>query len=343
MCQAFANAGHDVTLFARPGETVGNVFEFYGVTPNFEVVTTAARGSRRIREWTHAALTARKLNRRTFDLIYGRSLPALATAARGDTPFIYEAHQPASLTGRVVEHVLFRRDNLVQCVFISESLRRAYLERFAQLRQVETLVAHDATNVAPMKQQEANAEPKSERLRVGYCGSFYPGRGIEIICALARHVPEFEFHMCGGSTDEVNKCKALVSGCRNMKFQGFLPPAHTQAWQESMDVLVAPYQMSVPTVEWMSPLKVFEYMATGKAIIASDLPALREILEDGSNALLVPASDIRSWADALRRLSDARLRTALGQHAVNDVRESYTWDLRAQAVLSVLPVSATAA
>jgi glycosyltransferase involved in cell wall biosynthesis len=338
MCQAFANAGHDVTLFARPGDPSQDHFDFYGVAPIFEIVKTSALGPRRVRDWVYAGLTAREFNRRApFDLIYGRSLPALAITARRNIPFIYEAHQPASLTGRAVERLLFCRDNLVRCVFISEGLRTAYFERYAQLRRVETLVAHDGTTVSSTQSNQTLINADSTRLRVGYCGSLYSGRGIEIICALAGEMPDLDFHICGGSSDEVNRCRAMAADCRNITFHGFLPPSQTRAWQTSMDVLLAPYQLSVPTVQWMSPLKIFEYMASGKAIIASDLPALREVFADGHNSLLVSPNNIPAWVEALKRFSDFNLRTVLGQQAFDDLCASYTWSLRAQVVLRPLP------
>ncbi len=77
----------------------------------------------------------------------------------------------------------------------------------------------------------------------------------------------------------------------------------------SYDVLIAPYQEKVcvhggggDVATWMSPLKIFEYMAAGRPIVASDLPVLREILEDGRNALLVSPGDVDAWCIALNKL-----------------------------------------
>ena len=68
-----------------------------------------------------------------------------------------------------------------------------------------------------------------------------------------------------------------------------------------------PYQRNVSigikgsnTADWMSPLKLFEYMSSGVPIISSDLPVLREILEDRRNALLVPPKNFDSWDEALK-------------------------------------------
>ena len=334
MCRAFAGAGHDVTLFSRPGTDDRDDYEYHGVDHVFDIVKSPAFGTPWIREWRYARATRKEmLQREPFDLIYGRHLPSLALAARGDTPFIYEAHQPASRTGKAVEQILFRRRNLARVVFISEALRQVYVSRYTHLSAEMTIVAHDAAPPPPSQPGRFRASTHNGRLQVGYSGSLYSGRGIDVIAALARRMPRIDFHICGGSTEEVGECRRHASDCVNLTFHGFLPPSQIGTWQDSMDVLLAPYQVAVPTVAWMSPLKIFEYMASGKPIIASDLPVLREVLTHGKTALLVQADDILAWVDALQQLRHPEIRASLGQQAKEMLRLLYTWDHRAGRVL----------
>ena len=79
-------------------------------------------------------------------------------------------------------------------------------------------------------------------------------------------------------------------------------------------------------------MKIFEYMAAAKPIIASDLPVLREVLND-SNAILVDPEDIDAWRDALAALRDPKRREQLGRKAHDDFLRSYTWQARASRVL----------
>ena len=84
----------------------------------------------------------------------------------------------------------------------------------------------------------------------------------------------------------------------------------------------------------MSPIKVFEYMASRKPILCSDLPVLREVLRDEENALLLPPREPEAWAAALVRLkSDNALADRLALAAVHDFREHYTWQGRARRIL----------
>jgi YD repeat-containing protein len=85
-----------------------------------------------------------------------------------------------------------------------------------------------------------------------------------------------------------------------------------------------------------SPLKLFEAMAAGRPVIASDLPSIREILTDGVNALLVPPEDPAALAKALRMLaSDNALGKRLAERSAQDVQR-YTWDERGRKIASML-------
>ena len=87
----------------------------------------------------------------------------------------------------------------------------------------------------------------------------------------------------------------------------------------------------------MSPLKLFEYMAHGLPIVSSDLPVLKEVLEDGRNALLCDPDDIESWISAITQLQhDKLLRRQLSLQARDDFEQNYTWEIRAAKALAPL-------
>jgi glycosyltransferase involved in cell wall biosynthesis len=109
-----------------------------------------------------------------------------------------------------------------------------------------------------------------------------------------------------------------------------------------MDVLLMPYQRHVSiglkghdTAGWMSPMKMFEYLASGVPLISSDLPALREVLRHEGNCLLVPPDDVAGWLEALDRLlGDPAFSTSIGLRARTECLEEFTWEVRARKILS---------
>ena len=97
-------------------------------------------------------------------------------------------------------------------------------------------------------------------------------------------------------------------------------------------VVAVPFLRAGMTERHTSPLKLFEAMAAGRPIVASDLPSSREVLRDGDNALLVPPGDALALSAALRRvLSDRDLARRLARSAWDEAPR-YSWDARARAL-----------
>jgi glycosyltransferase involved in cell wall biosynthesis len=97
-------------------------------------------------------------------------------------------------------------------------------------------------------------------------------------------------------------------------------------------VLVLPNPPSAISREFTSPLKLFEYMASGRPIVASDLPAMREVLRHEHNALLFEPGNAPALTAAIRRIKeDPDLGARMARQAYADVH-AYTWDARAAAL-----------
>jgi glycosyltransferase involved in cell wall biosynthesis len=175
-----------------------------------------------------------------------------------------------------------------------------------------------------------------ERFTVGYTGHLYLGRGIEILLALATRLPEMTFLIVGGEPPDVSRLQVEVVSQRleNVLLTGYVPNSELPRYQAACDVLLMPYQHRVAASSggdisnYLSPMKLFEYMACQRAIISSDLPVLHEILNH-QNAMLMPIDDIGAWVNALRRLkNDVELRNRLATQSRRDA-ELYTWETRA--------------
>jgi glycosyltransferase involved in cell wall biosynthesis len=111
---------------------------------------------------------------------------------------------------------------------------------------------------------------------------------------------------------------------------GYVAPAQVAVQLAHADVLVVPNPPSAISTLATSPLKLFEYMAAGRAIVASDLPAIREVLTHDVNAWLVRAGDAAALADGIRHLAaDRDLRQRLARAALASVAE-YSWSRRAE-------------
>jgi glycosyltransferase involved in cell wall biosynthesis len=345
MCQALADEGAVVILFAPPGQAElprEELERAYGVRLRFEI--------RRVRQMPVigrrglAPIAVRAARAFGCDAIYTRGVDFAWWSAAAGLPTLLEVHQPPTgHLGRLCfgGFVPLARGRLA---VISRQLEEKLRREYPLLRGRSLLVLPDAVDL-DLYQNLPTPPVARERLHmasmantIGYFGSLVAGRGLELILALARRFPEAAFLICGGEPSAVQAWRSRSADCRNIHWTGHLPNAEVPLYQAACDVLLMPYERRVTvqgvgdTSETMSPLKLFEYMASGRLILASDLPALREML-NGNNCMLLPPDDTGSWESALRNaLSDPPLRLRLAAQACTDVAP-YSWRNRARAVL----------
>lgn len=357
MCAAFAEMGRQVTLvIPESPETKGTSPEetraLYGGGAPFDIVRIPAGPLKSVGFAWAAARHARRLKP---DLVYGRCARSCAAAAMLKLPVAFEAHGPLpafARLGRMAVRSLARSSALRRFVVISGALRDYYASAFPSLRD-RLLVAHDGADPPPAAPARPTAlpPPRSGRLRAVYAGSLYRGKGMEVIEALAPALPEFDFLVAGGEGELLAHWRERLAGQDNVTMLGHLPHADVAGLISVADIALAPYLRAVLTVDgkfdaarWMSPLKLFEYMAQGKPIVASDLPVLREILDDGRTALLCDPGRPVTWVEAMRRLgAEAELRASLGAAARDTFDRSHSWAMRARRLLAAADQGSAAA
>jgi len=341
MCRSLATAGNDVHLLAfrdRHYEDINQCFQYYGVEPAFAITLVKFPGRGRLASVFLAFRAVFETFRKRPYISYTRSVVAAFFMSSFARNLVFESHTflfqaPRSLH-RFFFRTLIRKKLLTGMVVISQALKDLYLSRGVD--PLLMYVAHDGADLNPL---DSRVELKGQsRLNVGYFGSAYKGRGIERIMDMAYARPHINFHLFGASDGDMNGY-GHVSG--NVHFYGFLPPSEIHWYRNACDVLVAPYQYEVfvssrasySTSAFMSPLKIFEYMSSGKAMIVSDMPVLREVLSPGE-AIMAPPDDSFAWIDGLDLLEkDPGMRKRLGDAALNVLREKYTWDKRAEDIM----------
>ena len=180
----------------------------------------------------------------------------------------------------------------------------------------------------------------SDEVVFGFVGSFIAFHGAAILAEafvdLARTYPNARLLLIGDGDERPRVTKILgdLVGQRRVVMTGQVPPAEIPTCLSACDVVVSPH-VPLPgnTPFFGSPTKLFEYMAAGKAIVASRLGQIAEVLEDDRTALLVEPADPTALVAALKRLAgDRELRERLGRNAQTDALD-YTWLANAQRVV----------
>ena len=176
---------------------------------------------------------------------------------------------------------------------------------------------------------------------LGFLGGLRPWHGVEVLPELlarltAKH-PGTKLVFAGdgqlrGELERVLTGRGLSD---RAVFTGTLAHEQVPAVVRLFDVALAPYP-ALGHAFYFSPLKVFEYMACGVAVVASDCGQISEVMRDGENGLLVPPGDLDALTAACdRALGDAKLRAQLGQAASTFIRQHFTWDENAARVLAL--------
>jgi glycosyltransferase involved in cell wall biosynthesis len=348
VCQALTQVGHDIRVFA-PRETDPVPWEqlasHYGLSTPFEIEWLPSLPVLKRYDFTlYSILAARKFK---ADLIYTWLLNPAVVALWLGWPVVLEMH--AEVTGRLGPWLMrrFWRSSTPKRMLLTTRPLRDAIETVAGITFSNEAVQIAPNGVDPSQYKSlpdaAGARRQlglEEKLTVGFTGHIYPGRGADLLFDLAQRMPDVNFLWVGGTPDEVNHWRGGLSevGASNVTMTGFVENSRLPLYQVAADVLLMPYGRSISAssgqdiAEVINPMKMFDYMAAGRAIVSADLPVIHEVLNEG-NAIFCEPGNADTWEKTLRGLlADGSRRLALGAQARKDVTR-YTWLARARRAL----------
>ncbi len=372
-CEAFADAGANVQLWAarrvNTAEMRGikEVWTHYGVRQNFQIrrlpcldlmafVPSDGRASQILFYVQALTYTLVLLVMALFthaDIYYSRDpLTLLALSLiKPRKSLAYEAHMLASgRSGKWIQRTVVQRvgtvipitrklkDDLIQIIRPPNHYRR---------ENTQFLVAHDGIRKERFANAPSQAEARTqigwsqEAFIVGYVGrlqTLTADKGVGTLVEALAQVGDVSLGLVGGPDDMAEALrqhwKQIGLLADQFLYAGQVAPDKVPLYLAALDVCAIPLPWTTHFAYYTSPMKLFEYMASNRAIIASNLPSIAEVITDGENALLVPPSDANALAEAIKHLrDDPALRQRLAESAYNDVMAHYTWAARAQNIL----------
>lgn len=233
---------------------------------------------------------------------------------------------------RMIRWKGFRDSKYLHLVVITKGLADFYDEKYGVPKERMTVLPDGYTNSKYLITDNRRVLEGKE-INIGYCGGFVQGKGLNVICQVAQNDLENHYNLYGGTKEEAEK-ETQTEFSDNVTFGGYVPNAKIPGILNEQDILLLPNQKQqicknedIGMVT--SPLKMFEYMASGRVIIASDIPVLREILDD-SNCYFADPDDIVSWIRVIEYIGVNRDEAvAKAEKAQQDVKQ-YTWRKRAE-------------
>lgn len=346
-CSALAQLGHDLTLLV-PGENrkseIINLKSHYGLQTDFPIEWLSS-SSRRLFTW-QSVQRARALKP---DVLYTWFPQSAIFGLLYRIPTIFEIHiQPTGFFGPAWHQAFANFSGRKRLVSITHALVDV-LERDYNIRMKpeDVVIAPNGVDLERFASLPSTPELARQTLdlpsspTVMCTGHLYAGRGADLFLALAKSIPQAHFVWVGGRVDDIAtwKQRSEAQNIPNITFTGFVPNQDLPLYQSAADILLMPYSRSImgssgtaDSASVASPMKMFEYMAAGRAIVTADLPVIREVLNE-KIAVFCDPDQLENWRIALEELlrSDAR-RNELGRRAREHV-EGYTWLARAEKIL----------
>jgi len=338
-CNALVQLGHDLTLIvpSTPNTSI-DLKAHYGLQTDFQIEWLASP-SRRLFTWQ----SVQRAHGLKPDILYAWMIQSAVFGLLFKIPTVFEIHiQPTGTLGPSWHHTFAMLRGRKCLASITQALVDV-LERRHNIRfKADEVVI--APNGVELERFASLPDPITARQKLNLpstptvmcTGHLYAGRGTDLFLALAKEIPQAHFIWVGGRPDNIATWQSRAQS-DNVTFTGFIPNQDLPLYQSAADILLMPYSRSImgssgtaDSASVASPMKMFEYMAAGRAIVTADLPVIREVLTK-KNAIFCEPDDVENWRVEIEKLlTDEPRRFAL--QARQDV-QGYTWLARAEKIV----------
>lgn len=321
-----------------------DTFDLYGVKDKFRIIKFPSldfswlglnnRFFFAIQQATFAFLAAAYLVFKK-GVLYSRDQFSLYFLSFLKPALFWEVHKfPEHIDSRLYRRLLSK---VAGVIVISDGLKQKFREH--GFPESKLLVAPDGIDIAEFNVLETMAQaraklglPADKRI-ILYAGHLFEWKGADTLVATAQILPnDVQTVVVGGTYEDIERLKKMDTAGR-VRFEGFKLHGMIPLYLRAADMLVLPNKKDGEISEfYTSPLKLFEYMASGKPIVASDLPSLREVLDE-HDAFFFRPNDASALADVIKQvLAGPEQAQQKAQRALAEVQQ-YTWTKRGQNIL----------
>lgn len=253
--------------------------------------------------------------------------------------YIFEVHDAAR--SRLDAALMFVCMHVAEIVVVLNKHLRDHVSKFFLVRTKKMLVLPDAVDLGEYHTVKFDQQGLKCRLGIDndfpiimYTGSFAAWKGVFLLIDVAKRNNDLNFVFVGGREEQINGLQKYSGSAKNVFFAGHVNHKEIPSYQSAASVLVLPNTDEIKvSVLYTSPLKLFEYLASGKPIVASNLPSITEILTHNQNCLLFKSGDVGDLERKITSISkDPKKARELGRQGRRDSNK-YTWENRTQSII----------
>lgn len=253
---------------------------------------------------------------------------------------IIEIHHDISNEGRIVNALykyfpILNKKNVIKIIAITASVKSYLVKNFnVDPRKIEIIPSASAINLSFKKIK------KNNKYNVGYFGSLEKSKGIEFIMKLSSLNQNNNYYVFGGDKNQVDNLNKKKKNL-NLKICPYIPYRLVGKYMKKMDVLLMPSNKNLlkstggvgNIAKYTSPLKLFDYLASGKLIIASNLKVFQEIIRNNRDCIMMNNLNPNTWCKLIKNLN--KNLTKINKIKLNayNLSKHYTYDIRAKKIL----------
>ncbi|MEG4321514.1 MULTISPECIES: glycosyltransferase family 4 protein [unclassified Microcoleus] len=275
-------------------------------------------------------------------IVHSRDWNFVKAAIKNGIPAIYEQHhhEDKKFEPEIVRNPLFQI-----AVTVADTVRDTMIENGMPAEKV--IMLHNGFNQLFLARQTAASENWRQQLLLNgrkhlavYAGGLYPFKGVDMLVDVARELPDVQFAIAGGDSSQVTAYQQLAADkqVNNINFLGYQPQNQLASLLQAADVLAHPHCLT-EAATFTSPLKFFDYMASGSAIVATEIASLMEFKSGNIAAIWCEPDNPHKFAESIRDSLAKYPRRSEGYPETLNFVKQFSWENRIEKILSYVDES----
>ena len=331
MCEAFSKLGFKTNLLVIHNKNKEQIFKSYNVKNKFDI-NSILNESIRLTFISRIVFSLKILfgnfNKNSFFLSRSITFALLASLIKKN--IILELHHEITGFSKFLYYFFKKLGfiNNLNYIFLNKRLNKIY-----KIKPKKKIILDDAVNIEEFKQKKLISYKKT----CVYIGSFFEGKGIEQIFRLALLNKNIKFHLYGDK-----KYLKINQKLKNVRVFNFINYNKIPETLSKYEIALMPYQKKVKgrssiwLEKYMSPLKMFDYLAARMIIVASDLKIYKHVLKNDYNSILVKVNNDKLWSQKIQKLFKLNNKKNRLMNNAFKTAEKYTWEKRCKKIVYFL-------
>jgi glycosyltransferase involved in cell wall biosynthesis len=335
MCDAFSQKGFRVKLFIINSNKIrfSEIKKNHLLKSNFKIIEIY-NSINRLNFLTRLLFSFKIFFRikNKSEVIFSRSVLTSILLSIFGVKNILEIHQPNSGFTKLIFN-FFKKKILknTKFIFINRNLNK-----FFSFKKKFYVIADDGVDIEDFKPKQKITYKNS----CVYIGSLFKGKGIDIILKIAKKLNNFNFYIYG---DLKTANKEIINDClisKNIKLLGHVPYSKVPKILKSHKIIIMPYSKIVfgnhkntNIGSFMSPLKLFDYLAAGRIVVASKNQSYAHILNDNVNSILCDSSNLNMWVKVFNNIAQKKINFKKLKKNSLKTAKIYSWNSRIEKIL----------